>query len=268
MTDDTATSLISIRDLHVRYGPVHAVRGVDLEVKEKEIVFIIGPSGCGKSTLLRSVNLLERPSQGTIRVAADIQSFGPGGAVSSGNRLAKYRSQIGMVFQQFDLFPHLTVLQNIVEGPVTVRKIPFKEAEANARRLLGKVGLSDKADMRPSQLSGGQAQRVAIARALAMEPRVLLLDEITSALDPELVAEVLEVVRELAAEGITMILVTHEIAFARDVADRVIMMENGKIIEQGTAEEVLDRPSNERTRMFLSRFHRRQEPARISGEAG
>ncbi len=254
MTSERA-SLIQLSNLHVRYGAVHAVNGLSLTVNEGDVLFVIGPSGCGKSSLLRSINLLETPSEGTIRVGDDLQMFGASQSMHKGHRLARYRSQFGMVFQQFDLFPHLAVLENITEGPRTVLKKSRLEATRIAEDLLAKVGLTDKAAMYPAQLSGGQAQRVAIARALAMSPRVLLLDEITSALDPELVSEVLAVVRQLASEGITMILVTHEIAFARDVATKVIMMEQGRIVEEGSAEEVLTRPTNERTRAFLSRFH-------------
>lgn len=252
----TSSPLLAVRDLHVRYGEVRAVNGVTLAVGEKEIVTLIGPSGCGKSTFLRCINLLETPSAGSIRLGDDTQSFGVPARIYSGRRLAQYRSRIGMVFQQFDLFPHLNVLENITEGPVVVRGLAKGVANEAARSLLAKVGLSDKADAYPSQLSGGQAQRVAIARALAMEPRVLLLDEITSALDPELVSEVLAVVKDLAVEGMTMVLVTHEISFAREVSDRVVMMEKGVVVEEGAAREVLDRPSSERTRAFLARFHR------------
>ncbi len=252
----TSDPLISVRDLHVSYGNIHAVNGINLDVREKEIVTLIGPSGCGKSTFLRCINLLEMPKAGSIRFGEDTQAFSSPVHVYRGRRLARYRSQIGMVFQQFDLFPHLSVIENLIEGPVTVRGLRRKAAEEAARGLLAKVGLSDKAGAYPSQLSGGQAQRVAIARALAMEPRVLLLDEITSALDPELVSEVLAVVKDLALEGMTMILVTHEISFAREVSNRVVMMEHGLIVEEGTARDVLDRPSSERTRTFLARFHR------------
>jgi polar amino acid transport system ATP-binding protein len=257
--------MIQITDLHKYFGDVQAVSGVSIDVNAGDVLFVIGPSGCGKSTTLRCINLLEHPTKGTIRVGEDSHTFGAGHNMPSGRILARYRTHIGMVFQQFDLFPHMTAIENVMEGPVTVLKKSNKEAEATAADLLAKVGLSDKEDSFPTQLSGGQAQRVAIARALAMQPRVMLFDEVTSALDPELVSEVLHVMRQLADEGTTMVVVTHEMSFAREVADHVVMMDDGKFIEQGAAEQILDSPQNARTQSFLARFH---GAADIRGKAG
>jgi ABC-type polar amino acid transport system ATPase subunit len=246
--------MIELRDLAKSYGRVEAVRGVSLAVRRGEAQFVIGPSGCGKSTLLRCINLLEEPSAGWLRVGDTAIEFGRHRL--STREQARHRSNVGMVFQQFHLFPHMTALQNVMEGPVTVKHTGRSEARQQAELLLEKVGLADKRDVYPRHLSGGQAQRVAIARALAMQPRVLLLDEVTSALDPELVGEVLEVIRQLTLEGMTMILVTHEMAFAREVAHRVVFMDEGQIVESGTAEEMLDHPRNARLQAFLRRFHR------------
>ena len=239
--------MIRLTDVHKYYGPVQAVRGVSLAVKQGDVYVVIGPSGCGKSTLLRCINLLEEPTSGTVQVGDDVMTFGRGHRMPSGRVLARYRSGIGMVFQQFDLFPHMTAIQNVMEGPVTVKKFGREKARELARSLLAKVGLSEKENVYPRQLSGGQAQRVAIARALAMQPRLMLFDEVTSALDPELVGEVLGVMRQLAEEGITMVVVTHEMGFAREVADHVVFMDAGLVIEEGTAERVLIRPQNPRT---------------------
>jgi len=247
--------MIEIADLVKHYGPVPAVRGVSLGVGRGEVVVLIGPSGCGKSTLLRCVHLLEEPTSGTIRVGAQQIGFGHGRKSLAGRALAAYRARIGMVFQHFELFPHMTALQNVMEGPVTVQRMGRHAAAELARGLLARVGLAGKEASYPAQLSGGQAQRVAIARALAMMPEVMLFDEVTSALDPELVGEVLQVMRQLAEDGTTMIVVTHEIAFARDIADHVLFMDAGLIAERGPADEVLVRPANPRTRAFLSRFH-------------
>ena len=252
---DTPPPMIEVTDLVKNYGSVPAVRGVTLRVAKGEVVVVIGPSGCGKSTLLRCVHLLEEPTSGVIRVGAQQISFGSGGKALTGSRLASYRSRIGMVFQHFELFPHMTALQNVMEGPVTVKRMERRAAAELGRGLLAKVGLAGKEDSYPAQLSGGQAQRVAIARALAMSPEVMLFDEVTSALDPELVGEVLAVMRQLGEDGTTMIVVTHEIAFARDIADHVLFMDAGVIAEHGPADEVLVRPANPRTRAFLSRFH-------------
>ena len=252
---DPQPPMIEVTDLVKNYGPVPAVRGVSLGVAKGEVVVVIGPSGCGKSTLLRCVHLLEEPTSGVIRVGAQRVSFGSGGKPLTGSRLAAYRSRIGMVFQHFELFPHMTALQNVIEGPVTVKRTDRRAAAELGRGLLAKVGLAGKEDSYPAQLSGGQAQRVAIARALAMSPEVMLFDEVTSALDPELVGEVLAVMQQLGEDGTTMIVVTHEIAFARDIADHVLFMDAGMIAEHGPADDVLVRPANPRTRAFLSRFH-------------
>ena len=247
--------MVHLDGIHKSYGKVHAVRGVSMEVRRGEVVVIIGPSGCGKSTLLRCINLLEEPTAGTLRLGGRTIRFGPGETLPTGRDLARLRARTGMVFQQFDLFPHMTALRNVMAGPVIVKKMPESEAHAVASTLLAKVGLANHHARLPRALSGGQQQRVAIARALAMAPEVMLFDEVTSALDPELVGEVLEVMLQLAVEGTTMIVVTHEMAFAREVADRVMFMDDGQIVEQGTADEVLGRPRNPRTRAFLARFH-------------
>jgi polar amino acid transport system ATP-binding protein len=223
------------------------LRGIDLTVREREVVALIGPSGSGKSTFLRCLNRLEHPNAG--RIALDTIEV-------TGRRvdLVKVRRHIGMVFQQFNLFPHMSVLDNVIEGPVTALKLPRDQARALGLELLRKVGLSDKATARPLQLSGGQQQRVAIARALAMQPRIMLFDEPTSALDPELTVEVLNVMKQLADEGMTMIVVSHEMAFVRRVAGRLVMLDEGRIVEQGPPAEVFARPKEERTRRFLQEF--------------
>ena len=231
------------------------VRGVSLDVQRGQVVVIIGPSGCGKSTFLRCLNLLESPSAGTLQVGDRAIDFGAGHTMPRGRDLARFRARIGMVFQQFDLFPHMTALGNVMSGPVIVKKMRESEAETIARDLLAKVGLGNFTQRFPRELSGGQQQRVAIARAMAMAPEVMLFDEVTSALDPELVGEVLDVMKQLAADGTTMIVVTHEMAFARDVADHVVVMDAGQVVEQGAAAEVLLQPKNPRTASFLSRFH-------------
>jgi ABC-type polar amino acid transport system ATPase subunit len=247
--------MVKAEGLRKSYGTVEAVRGVSLEVDRGQVVVVIGPSGCGKSTFLRCINLLEEPSAGTLQVGDRLITFGTKHSMPRGRDLARFRARIGMVFQQFDLFPHMTALQNVMAGPVIVKKMPKSEAETVARDLLAKVGLAALTDRFPRNLSGGQQQRVAIARAMAMAPEIMLFDEVTSALDPELVGEVLDVMKQLATDGTTMIVVTHEMAFARDVADQVLVMDAGQVVEQGRAEEVLLRPTNPRTASFLARFH-------------
>ena len=249
--------MIELTNLCKRYGAQDALKGMSLSVDPGSVHVLIGPSGCGKSTLLRCVNLLEQPDAGSVRVGEASFAFAPGGPMPPASVLERFRSRLGMVFQQFDLFPHMTAVHNVMAGPRLVRNMPAGEAREKALELLAKVGLSDKADVYPRNLSGGQAQRVAIARAMAMEPDVLLFDEATSALDPELVDEVLKVMAGLATEGKTMVIVTHEMAFARDVAHRVTFMEAGAMIEEGTADDILTRPVNPRTQAFLSRFHLR-----------
>ena len=240
--------IISVKDLVKEYnhGDVVALDHCDLEVKKGEVVAIIGPSGSGKSTLLRSLNLLEEPTAGEI--------YFEGVELSSKKvDINRHRQKMGMVFQHFNLFPHKTVLENIMMAPVTLKLKTPREAQAQALKLLERVGLADKKDEYPNMLSGGQKQRIAIVRALAMEPEVMLFDEPTSALDPEMVGEVLDVMRELARDGMTMIVVTHEMGFAREVADRVIFMADGSIVEEGTPRKIFDTPKEERTQNFLSK---------------
>jgi polar amino acid transport system ATP-binding protein len=242
MVDDV---LLRVEGLHKRYGALHVLRGIDLIVRRSEVVVLVGPSGSGKSSLLRCLNRLEDPSEGHIYIdGVDI--------VAPGVSLPRVRRNIGMVFQHFNLFPHMTALGNVAEGPRTVLRMSRAEAEKRALDLLQKVGLGDKVNTRPAQLSGGQQQRVAIARALAMQPEIMLFDEVTSALDPELVAGVLAVMRQLAEEGMTMVVVTHEMEFARHVGDRILMVENGVIIEEGTPNELLRNPQHASTQRFLS----------------
>jgi len=248
--------MLAVRDLCKSYGDVEAVRGVSFDVRAGEVVVIIGPSGCGKSTTLRCLNLLEEPNRGTLRLDDRELDFSNRRTLPAGRDLARFRARFGMVFQQFDLFAHKTAIENVMIGQVVVKKIRPERAQAAARDLLRRVGLEGMDDRRPRELSGGQQQRVAIARALAMSPEVLLFDEVTSALDPELVGEVLEVMQDLAREGATMVVVTHEMSFARDVADRVLFMDQGQLVEEGTAAEVMVNPRNPRTRTFLARYHR------------
>ncbi|MBK3745310.1 amino acid ABC transporter ATP-binding protein [Paraburkholderia aspalathi] len=236
--------IIKIVDLHKYYGPFHALKGIDINVNRGEVIAIIGSSGSGKSTFIRCINFLEQYDSGTIEVN--------GIKVKPGNNLATVRSEVGMVFQQFNLFPHMTALRNVAIAPVRVRKLSWNDAEERAAQLLARVGLSEHAHKYPDQLSGGQQQRVAIARALAMEPEVLLFDEPTSALDPEMVGEVLDVIQSLAKTGVTMLVVTHEMSFARRVSDRVIFMEKGKVIEEGDPESFFSNPKSERAKEFLS----------------
>ena len=238
-------------------GTGEVVTDVSFEINEGEVIAVIGPSGSGKSTLLRCLTLLERVDHGTIKVAGEtmVEATPEGRVVyASEEQLRKIRLRLGMVFQNFNLFPHFSVMRNITEAPIHVRGLSPAEAGEEAEKLLAKIGLTDKADAYPYQLSGGQSQRVAIARALAMKPDILFFDEPTSALDPELTGEVLKVIRQLAAERMTMLVVTHEMAFARDVADRVIFMDKGQVVEEGTAKQIFGDPENERTRNFLRNF--------------
>ena len=242
----TTDPVVRLEGVHKSFGDNHVLRGIDLSVSQGEVLTIIGPSGSGKSTLLRCVNLLEPLQSGRI--------FFEGEEITrKGADLSATRQRIGMVFQQFNLFPHLTVMNNLTLAARRIRKQSREQAETRARVLLERVGLAEKAGQHPHQLSGGQQQRVAIARALMMDPHVMLFDEVTSALDPELVGEVLIVMRDLAREGMTMLVVTHEMQFAREVGDRLIFMDEGSIVEQGDPEDVLDRPREERTRKFLRR---------------
>jgi polar amino acid transport system ATP-binding protein len=238
-------SLLRIVDLHKKFGDLHVLKGINMDVEKGEVVVIIGPSGSGKSTLLRCINRLEEPTSGKI-ILEGVDITDPKVDVN------KIRQRIGMVFQQFNLFSHLTALENITLPLRVVKKVPKEEAEKIAMKFLKKVGLEDKANHYPHQLSGGQQQRVAIARALAMNPEIMLFDEVTSALDPELVKEVLDVMKQLARDGMTMLVVTHEMGFAREVGDRIVFMDNGKIVEEGTPEEIFTNPKHERTRRFLS----------------
>jgi ABC-type polar amino acid transport system ATPase subunit len=243
--------IIKVRGLQKYFGPLYVIRGVDLDVAPSEVVVIIGPSGAGKSTFLRCLNFLEEPSDGTIEIDnVEIRAREPG--AERRRHVREIRQKAGMVFQQFNLFPHMTALGNIIEGPVTVKGMSKDQAVAKGEELLEWVGLSDKRDEFPSRLSGGQQQRVAIARALAMEPKIMLFDEPTSALDPELIGEVVDVMERLANEGMTMVVVTHEIHFAQDVADRVILMDSGVWVEMSPPEELFTNPKEERTRQFLA----------------
>jgi polar amino acid transport system ATP-binding protein len=254
MTMTDSQPMVQLEAVHKSFGSLEVLRGIELTMEREKVTCLIGPSGSGKSTLLRCINHIERIDSGRV--------FVDGGLIGYTERdgrfhemkesaVTRQRQEIGMVFQGFNLFPHMTVEQNIMEGRVGIQKVPVVQARSEAHALLSRVGLLEKATAYPNQLSGGQKQRVAIARALAMKPKVMLFDEPTSALDPELVGEVLEVMRDLAASGMTMIVVTHEIAFARDVADHVVFMDEGRIVEQGPPDEVLVRPNHPRTRAFL-----------------
>ncbi|SCQ59315.1 Phosphate ABC transporter, ATP-binding protein [Propionibacterium freudenreichii] len=244
-------------NVHKFFGRTHVLKGIDMEVAPSEVVCLIGPSGSGKTTFLRCINQLEEIDGGRIWVNGDLMGY-----YEKNGRLhvlddaakARQRRPIGMVFQRFNLFPHMTAVQNIIEAPTQVLGVSKADATSEAMNLLDQVGLADRAENYPSQLSGGQQQRVAIARALAMHPKLMLFDEPTSALDPELVGDVLKVMRDLAEEGMTMVVVTHEMAFARDVADRVVFMDAGKVVEEGTPDQVINHPSQERTQQFLSRM--------------
>ena len=244
----SAEIIISVKDLqkHFNAGAVHALNGVSVDIEKSEVLVVIGPSGSGKSTFLRCLNLLERPTGGSV-------VFEGTDITAPGVNINVMRRRMGMVFQQFNLFPHMTVLRNLTLGPTQLLKKSQAEADRKAMQLLERVGLADRADAYPSQLSGGQKQRIAIVRALCMEPDVMLFDEPTSALDPEMVGEVLDVMKELAKVGMTMVVVTHEMGFAREVADRVLFMDEGVIVEQGTPEEIFDHPQSERLQSFLSK---------------
>jgi polar amino acid transport system ATP-binding protein len=251
---EAAGPILAINALHKRYGTLEVLKGVSLSVRPREVVAIIGASGSGKSTLLRCVNLLETPSSGTL----DFDDLSIDFSKSErswrrGSDLRRLRTRIGMVFQSYNLWPHKTVLENVTEAPIRVKGMARAKAIELARHLLSRIGLDDKSETYPSRLSGGQQQRVAIVRALAMSPKVMLFDEVTSALDPELVGEVLDLMATLAAEGMTMLVVTHEIAFAREVSTRAIFLEDGRIAEEGRSRDMLTSPSNERTRQFLRR---------------
>ena len=251
-----AMPMVKAEAVHKSFGRLEVLRGIDLEVAPKEVMCMIGPSGSGKSTFLRCINHLEKIDAGRLSVDGELVGYR-----QRGNKLyelpdsevCKKRSEIGMVFQRFNLFPHMTALENIMEAPLLVKKESRTTAEAGARKLLDRVGLSDKVDCYPNQLSGGQQQRVAIARALAMEPKLMLFDEPTSALDPELVGEVLDVMRGLAKDGMTMVVVTHEMGFAREVGDCLVFMDGGVIVETGTPRDVLSSPKHQRTKAFLSK---------------
>lgn len=238
--------IISVKHLHKSFGAHKVLTDISVDIHSREVVVVIGPSGSGKSTFLRCLNLLEQPQEGDIMIEGT-------SLMAKSTRINDIRTEVGMVFQQFNLFPHKKVIENIMLAPMQVRKWPEGKARQKAVELLQKVGLSEKAEMYPSSLSGGQAQRVAIARALAMEPKIMLFDEPTSALDPEMVGEVLAVMKDLAREGMTMVVVTHEMGFAREVGDRVLFMEQGIVVEQGVPEQLFGNPSHERTREFLSK---------------
>ncbi|MFJ1758688.1 amino acid ABC transporter ATP-binding protein [Amycolatopsis sp. NPDC088138] len=251
-----STPTVEIRSVHKLYGSSHVLHDVDLVVRPGEVVCLIGPSGSGKSTLLRCINNLEKIQAGSILVDGGLVGYRWAGddlQEATPREARRARRDIGMVFQQFNLFSHFTVLQNLIEAPVRVLGVPRREAVERADALLAKVGLSDKRDSYPAQLSGGQQQRVAIARALCMRPKLMLFDEPTSALDPELVGEVLDVLRDLARDDLTMVIVTHEMGFARQVADTIVFMDQGRIVERGPAAQVLDSPREARTRRFLER---------------
>ncbi|MFD4554042.1 amino acid ABC transporter ATP-binding protein [Streptomyces sp. NPDC058469] len=249
------TPIVEAVNVRKRFGSLEVLKGISLTVRRGEVLCILGPSGSGKSTFLRCVNHLERVDSGKLFVNGELMGYRRVGAKIHEQKTSDtcaQRRHVGMVFQQFNLFPHMTVLQNIIEAPMGVLRIPREQAVGTARALLDRVGLADKADSYPRQLSGGQQQRVAIARALAMQPEIVLFDEPTSALDPELVGDVLAVMKDLARDGMTMIVVTHEIGFAREVADTVVFMDQGQVCEAGDARELLDNPSHPRTREFLT----------------
>ena len=243
--------MIEFHDVHKSFGSLDVLKGINLKIEKSQVVTLIGPSGSGKSTILRCMNLLERPTSGQVLIEGqDI--------TAPKTDIQKIRKDIGMVFQHFNLFPHMTVMENMVYAPIRVNKMPKDQAKEKALELLKLVGLTEKADVYPGKLSGGQKQRIAIARALALQPDILCFDEPTSALDPELTGEVLKVIRSLSEQHMTMIIVTHEMAFARDVANRVIFMDGGVIVEQGPARDVIENPQAERTKQFLARYRENQ----------
>ncbi len=238
--------VITVKDLHKSFGKLEILKGIDIEIAKGEVVVVIGPSGSGKSTFLRCLNLLEVPTSGEISFEGEL-------ITAKNHNINATREKMGMVFQQFNLFPHKKVIENITLAPIQVKGVSAKEAEATADELLKSVGLQDKKESYPSQLSGGQKQRIAIARALAMQPHVMLFDEPTSALDPEMVGEVLEVMKKLAEGGMTMVIVTHEMGFAREVGDRILFMDGGNIVEEGTPDQLFGNPTHPRTQEFLSK---------------
>ncbi|MBX4149285.1 amino acid ABC transporter ATP-binding protein [Paenibacillus sp. FSL W7-1279] len=238
--------MITVKDLHKSFGKLEILKGINIEIAKGEVVVVIGPSGSGKSTFLRCLNLLEVPTSGEISFEGEL-------ITAKNHNINATREKMGMVFQQFNLFPHKKVIENITLAPIQVKGVSAKEAEATADELLKSVGLQDKKESYPSQLSGGQKQRIAIARALAMQPHVMLFDEPTSALDPEMVGEVLEVMKKLADGGMTMVIVTHEMGFAREVGDRILFMDGGKIVEEGTPDQLFGNPTHPRTKEFLSK---------------
>lgn len=253
------SELLSIRQLRKSFGPVEVLKGIDLDCAKSEVTCIIGPSGSGKSTVLRCINHLEKPDSGQLTLLGETLGYEEhkGRMIERSPRdIARQRERVGMVFQRFNLFPHLTAAENVCLGPVKVKGLGRREAAERARELLSRVGLADRADAYPGQLSGGQQQRVAIARALAMEPVLLLFDEPTSALDPELVGEVLSVMTDIAQQGMTMIVVTHELQFARDVASQAVFIDDGRVVEIGSPGDVLENPQNQRTKTFISRVFR------------
>ena len=264
-------ALVRTQGLRKSFGDVEILKGIDLDVDQGEVVSIIGPSGSGKTTILRCLNLLERPTGGRIEIGGQVlceEEASGRMRFASKSQTRKIREELGMVFQRFNLFPHMTALENVVEAPRAVKGVDRKTAEKTARDLLDSVGLSHRADHYPLQMSGGQQQRVAIARALAMDPAVMLFDEVTSAVDPELAGEILLVMKRLADQGMTMIVVTHEMGFAADVSDRVLFIDHGQVVEQGEAHQVLNEPRNERTRSFLRAVLDRTPMDEAADEAG
>ena len=256
MLDEEKNAYLSVEGLHKSFGALEVIKGVSFVGQEHEVISLLGASGSGKSTILRCINLLEMPSKGDIRIDGErlpLRETRSGLVVSDPRKLCKIRARLGMVFQQFNLWAHMTVLQNVIEGPVQVLGLSKDEAAEKAEALLQRVGIADKKDAYPSQLSGGQQQRVAIARTLAMDPKILLFDEPTSALDPEMVGEVLSVMKDLAAEGRTMVVVTHEMGFAREVSDKVIFLHQGKIAETGSPDEVFGEPKTAECQQFLAK---------------